>query len=319
MCRAGKKNTHKPYHNHEELRFDFKEPAKNRFARYANGGPKQPFEIVRSEAKSLAPNNPVIIFELEIKNNIQKSIFLTIKSKCCAKKFQMAAEKVSQMDHCISIVLIGKRKYKINAQETTTITLLYASVNLLLQNYQFKGRCKFDIISEKAGAVISCMLPFKTRSISKEDEPATLDSSADSGYKLQHSGRKYTGWICNNDNCLPIDCAQATSSKMNFFDGETGECIRAPACAANNTFFNIMKKQCQNYRFSAIQNLKDDRNFPHKALHETKSPYVDLERIQAGNLEYASCSSMCRSAKRYTKIPSTIIPMFDRCAQESGC
>uniref|UniRef100_A0A0L8G200 Uncharacterized protein n=1 Tax=Octopus bimaculoides TaxID=37653 RepID=A0A0L8G200_OCTBM len=318
MCRAGKKNTHKPYHIRDN-RFEYKEPAKNRFTRYADAGSKTPFEIIRSDAKSLAPQSPVIIFELEIRNNIAKPVFLTIKTKCCAKKFQMATERVSQTDRCVSIVLIGKRKYKINPEESATVTLLYASVHLMLDNYQFKGRCKFDVISEKAGSVISCMLPFKTRVTSAEDESPIVDKSQGSGYKLQHSGRKYTGWICNNDNCLPIDCAQATSTKMNFFDGETGECIRAPACAANNTFYNILKKQCQNYRFSAIQNLKDDRKFQFKALHETKSPYVDLERINAGNLEYASCSSMCRSAKKFTKNPSTIIPSFDRCAQESGC
>lgn len=316
-CRTGKKNAHKQYRNRAETRFTYSEQTKSRFKR--SSGSKAPFEIIRSEAKALTPNSPVIIFEFEIRNNIEKPVSLMIKSKCCAKKFQMATEKVSQIDRCMSVALIGKRKHKIEAEETVTVTLIYASVHLMIENYQFKGRCKFDIISERAGSVISCTLPFKTRPSYKDEDTSAVDKEAGTGYKLQHSGRKYTGWICNNDNCLPIDCAQATGSKMNFFDGETGECIRAPACAANNTFLNILKKQCQNYRFSAVQNLKDDQEFQFKSLHDTKSPYVELERVHTGNLEHATCSNMCRAAKKYTKDPSSIIPAYERCRQESGC
>lgn len=244
-----------------------------------------PLRIIEASFKHLQPGDVVLWFHLIIWNSGSTTLKIMTTHNCCftMPKLEPDAEDSqkpsgqAETNNCQSMALVGQREYTLVANETRNVTLLFASTQLLLYQYQRKGYCEVDFIveSEHGSLLASRKINFDTALGRPREKDKKTKLPSHSYLRTAHLELKdglYTGRLCEDRNCIPVDCIQEFGGGANRFSVYRGKCITSVYCAANGSmFYDTQWNRCQQINDLRLDQIKDLDEVP-QIVKKVKSP-----------------------------------------------
>ena len=277
---------------------------------------ESPLRIVDSWFQHLQPGDVVLLFHIILMNSGKDTLKILTTHNCCFTMPKLEQEeegngKLPEEEkavNCQSMALVGQREYTLLPQESRNLTLLFASTQLLIYQYQRKGYCEIEFISEGVSDTIlaSTTINFDTAMGRLHEKEENDKKNPNKHLRTTHLETKdglYTGMLCEDRKCIPVDCIQEFGGEANRFSIYRGKCMSTPYCSPSGfLFYDNRWNMCRNITDLRLDPIFDLDEVP-EMVKKGKSPLASgIKKLVPGKdlktLRHMECDQLQNVAER---------------------